>query len=80
MHRILVLIEKTETGYSAYAPDLPGCVAAGGSLEETEQLMHEALEMHIEDMATQGEPIPEATHVAAEFFMVRGAQASSSAA
>ena len=53
-----VIYEKTDTGYCAYAPDLPGCIAAGASLEETEQLMREAIEMHIESMREHGEPIP----------------------
>lgn len=43
-----VIFEKTETGYSAYAPDLPGCVAAGTTVEETEELMRGAIEMHLD--------------------------------
>ena len=45
-----VVYEKTSTGYSAYVPDLPGCVAAGASLEETSALIARAVEMHIEAM------------------------------
>ena len=59
-----VVYEKTSTGYSAYAPDVPGCIAAGSTLEETEQLMREALEMHIEAMKEDGETIPEPSSVA----------------
>jgi len=42
-----VIYEKTATGYSAYAPDLPGCIAAGRTLRETEKLMREAIELHL---------------------------------
>jgi predicted RNase H-like HicB family nuclease len=48
--KYLVIYEKTGTGYSAYAPDLPGCITTGSSLEETESLMREAIEFHIESM------------------------------
>lgn len=57
--KYLVIYEKTKTGYSAYSPDVPGCVAAGASREETEQLMREALEFHFEGMREEGLRIPE---------------------
>jgi len=44
MHRFLIVIEKANGNYSAYAPDLPGCIATGTTREETEQNMHEAIE------------------------------------
>jgi predicted RNase H-like HicB family nuclease len=47
MHRFLIVIEKTRDNYSAYSPDLPGCIATGKTIEETERNMHEAIEMHI---------------------------------
>ena len=56
-----VVIEKTGNGYAAYLPDLPGCVAAGDSLEETRSLIAEATEMHLELLAEYGHPIPEPT-------------------
>jgi predicted RNase H-like HicB family nuclease len=59
-----VLYEKTATGYSAHVPDLPGCVAAGDTLEETEQLMREAIEMHLEGMREDGDSIPEPSTIA----------------
>ena len=62
--RVLLLMEKTDTGYSAYAPDVPGCVAAGTTLEGTERLMREALEFHLEGMRKAGALPPEATTVA----------------
>lgn len=54
----LIVVEKAEAGFGAYAPDLPGCVAAGGTREETERLMREAIEMHIEAMIKDGLPVP----------------------
>jgi len=59
-----VIYEKTPTGYSAYVPDLPGCVAAGITLPETAALMRTALEMHLQAMREDGEPVPEPTTVA----------------
>ena len=59
-----VIYEKTSTGFSAYLPDLPGCVAAGSTLDETKALMAEAIEMHVEAMRADGETIPEPTTVA----------------
>jgi predicted RNase H-like HicB family nuclease len=59
MKKYLVVIEKTETGYSAYSPDLEGCVATGHSREEVEREMQEAIESHLDGMARNGDPIPE---------------------
>ena len=53
-----------EGGYSAYAPDLPGCVAAASSLEELRPLMEEAIEFHIESMRLDGETVPEPSSLA----------------
>ena len=57
--KYLVIIEGHEGSYSAYVPDLPGCVAAAATREETLQLMHEAIAMHLEGMQEDGEPIPQ---------------------
>lgn len=65
MHRFLVVIEKAGDNYSAYSPDLPGCVATGESREEAEANMHEALEFHVEGMIEEGEPIPASASTAA---------------
>jgi predicted RNase H-like HicB family nuclease len=62
--RYAVLFEKTDTGYSAYVPDLPGCIAAGDTLEETAQLMREAIAFHLAGMREDGEPIPEPKTIA----------------
>ena len=59
MVRFLVVIEKANGNYSAYCPDLPGCVATGKNREETELNMHEAVEMHIQGMLEDSLPIPE---------------------
>jgi predicted RNase H-like HicB family nuclease len=59
--KYLIIYEKTETGYSAYAPDLPGCIAGGFSFEETAELMRGAIRMHLEGMRKDGDEIPEPT-------------------
>jgi len=59
--RYLVILEGTETGFSAYSPDLPGCVSTGLTREETEQNMREAIEFHIEGMKLAGLDIPQPT-------------------
>lgn len=56
-----ILIEKGETSYGAYVPDLPGCVAVGETVEEVRVLIHEAIEFHLEGMREEGLPIPEPT-------------------
>ena len=56
--KYLIILEKTSTGYSAYSPDLPGCVSAGDTAEETEASMREAIEFHIEGMRQEGLSIP----------------------
>ena len=58
MNRYLIVIEDTGTGYSAYSPDLPGCVATGATREEVEREMHDAVEFHIEGLRLSGEPVP----------------------
>jgi predicted RNase H-like HicB family nuclease len=59
--RYAILLEPTKTGFSAHVPDLPGCVAAGESREETLDLIREAIEFHLEGMRLHGEPIPDPT-------------------
>lgn len=53
-----IIIVPSSDGYGAYAPDLPGCVAVGDTVEETAQLMKEAVEMHLRAMKEDGDPIP----------------------
>jgi predicted RNase H-like HicB family nuclease len=57
--KYLIVIEPTETGFSAFSPDLDGCVATGTTHEEVERVMHEAIEFHIEGMRAEGLPVPE---------------------
>lgn len=59
-----VIYEKTTTGYSAYVPDLPGCVSAGATLTETAELMQGAIELHLAAMREDGEQIPGPTTLA----------------
>ena len=58
MMKYLVVIEPTETGFSSYSPDLPGCVATGATEAEVEREMREAIEFHLEGLAIEGHPIP----------------------
>jgi predicted RNase H-like HicB family nuclease len=57
--KILVVVEHTDTGYSAYSPDLPGCVATGSSRAEVERTMREAIELHVEGLRAEGLTPPE---------------------
>jgi predicted RNase H-like HicB family nuclease len=59
LKRYAVVIEKGEGNYGAYVPDLPGCVATGATIEETEREIQEAIEFHLEGMRADGLPIPE---------------------
>ena len=61
MKRYAVVLENAGTNWAAYVPDLPGCVASGDTKEETEQLIREAIQMHLEGMAEDQLPIPEPT-------------------
>lgn len=58
MNRYLIVIEDTSTGFSAYSPDLPGCVATGRTKEEIEREMQDAIEFHLEGLRLAGEQIP----------------------
>jgi predicted RNase H-like HicB family nuclease len=69
MYKFMIVIEKVETGYSAFSPDLPGCVATGSTREETEQNMYNAIEMHIEGLLEDGIPIPEPTTIS-EYILI----------
>lgn len=58
--RYTVIVEQGEASWGAYVPDLPGCVAAADSREEVLQLIREAIDLHLEALIEQGEPIPSA--------------------
>lgn len=64
-HGFLIVIERGEGNFGAWAPDLPGCVAVGDTIEECEHEMREAIAFHIEGLRLEGEPVPEAAAVAA---------------
>jgi predicted RNase H-like HicB family nuclease len=59
--RYAVVIEKAPSNYAAYVPDLPGCTATGASVQETESLIREAIEFHLEGLKADGLPIPPPT-------------------
>ncbi len=58
MYRFSIVIEKAEGNYSAYSPDLPGCIAVGDTIEEVQRNMKGAMRFHIEGMLEDHEPIP----------------------
>jgi predicted RNase H-like HicB family nuclease len=70
MHRFLVIVEKAGKNYSAYSPDLPGCVATGKTRDETERRMHEAIELHVKGLLEDGLSIPR-PHASAAFVAVQ---------
>ena len=59
--RYAVVIERTETGFSAYAPDLPGCIATGATQTDVEIAMRDAIRFHIDGLREDGLPVPEAS-------------------
>lgn len=69
MRRFLIVIEQAADNFSAYSPDLPGCVATGSTREETERRMYEAIQMHIEGLIEDNQPVPLSTSFA-EFVVV----------
>ena len=58
MNRYLIIVEETPSGYSAYSPDVPGCVAAASTRSGVEREMHDAIEFHIEGLRAAGEEVP----------------------
>jgi predicted RNase H-like HicB family nuclease len=64
MYRFLIVIEKANGNYSAYSPDLPGCIATGKTVQATEKNMHEAIQLHIRGLLEDGLPIPEPQSIA----------------
>ena len=61
MNRYLIIIEKANSNFSAYSPDVPGCVATGSTRAEAEREMRAALQMHIEGIREDGLPVPESS-------------------
>jgi len=58
MYRFLIVVEKADRNYSAYSPDLPGCVATGKTREQVTRNMHKAIEMHIHGLLEDNLPVP----------------------
>ena len=59
--RYAVVIERSSDGYGAYVPDLPGCVAVADTVAEVERLIREAIDLHIEGLREDGQPVPAPT-------------------
>jgi predicted RNase H-like HicB family nuclease len=59
MKKYLIVIEPTKTGFSAYSPDLPGCVSTGRTREEVEQNMREAIAFHLDGLREEGQAVRE---------------------
>ena len=64
MYRFLIVIEKAKNNYSAYSPDLSGCIATGSTREEAEKNMHKAIELHVQGLMEDKLPIPESSSLA----------------
>jgi len=59
MYRYLIIIEKADGNYSAYSPDLPGCIATGKNSDDAKKNMHEAIQLHLRGLREDKLPIPE---------------------
>jgi len=70
MQRFFIVIEMADGNYSAYSPDLPGCVATGKDREEVEQNMFEAIEMHVKGLREDNLPVPE-QKATAEYVIIK---------
>jgi len=70
-YRFLVVVENAGQNFSAYSPDLPGCVATGATREDAEKNMYEAIRLHIEGLKEDGLPIPSSTS-SADYMVVGG--------
>ncbi len=70
MNKYLIIIEKTDTGYSAYSPDVEGCIAVGTKEKECEQNMRQAIKFHIELMVEKGYDVPLSSAKSAQFIDV----------
>ena len=69
MHRFLIVIEKANRNYSAYSPDLPGCVATGKTREQATRNMYQAIEMHVRGLVEDKLPVPK-SHAFAEYVAI----------
>lgn len=65
MSRYLIVVEPTGTGFSAYSPDVPGCIATGRTREAVEREMRDAVAFHLDGLRADGQPVPQPTAAAA---------------
>ena len=63
MRRYAIVVEKAQSNYAAYVPDLPGCVATGATVKETERRLREAIGLHVEGLREDGLPVPKPSSV-----------------
>ena len=63
MHRYAIVVERAKSNFAAYVPDLPGCVATGRTVKETERRLREAIELHVRGLREDGLPVPKPTSV-----------------
>jgi predicted RNase H-like HicB family nuclease len=66
MRKYVVVVERGPNNYSAYVPDLPGCVTTGKTIEEIKTNIREAIELHLEGLMEEGGPVPEPSSIAIE--------------
>jgi len=71
MYRFLLVIEKANNNYSAYSPDLPGCVATGSTREEAETNIYEAIEMHVQGLLEDNLPVPESNFLLNTWLLLK---------
>jgi predicted RNase H-like HicB family nuclease len=69
MHRFLIVIERADGNYSAYSPDLPGCVATGKTRDQAARNMHEAIDLHVRGLLEDKLPVPQ-SHSFAEYVAI----------
>ena len=63
MKRYAIVVERAKSNYAAYVPDLPGCIATGATVEETERRLREAIEFHVQGLREDGLAVPEPSSV-----------------
>ena len=63
MKRYAIVVERAESNYAGYVPDLPGCVATGPTVEATERLLREAIQIHVQGLREDGLPLPEPSSI-----------------
>ena len=69
MYKFLIVIEKADGNYSAYSPDLPGCVATGDTYEEVKQNMYDAIVLHVNGLVEDDTPVP-ASQASSEYLVI----------